>query len=77
MLWCLLAATPSCGARLPRRATPCAPPPVQEWDIQQLCYEVDIEPYATTRDAAIGEAAKAAGVKVSPFVSHTLYVSTS
>jgi hypothetical protein len=50
---------------------------VQEWDIQQLCYEVDIEPYATTRDAAIGEAAKAAGVKVSPFVSHTLYVSTS
>lgn len=48
---------------------------LQEWGVQQLCYEVDVEPYARSRDAAINEAAAAAGVTVSAHVSHTLYVS--
>jgi cryptochrome len=43
--------------------------------VQQLCYEVDIEPYARTRDAAVDALAEAAGVQVSAHVSHTLYVS--
>lgn len=42
--------------------------------MQQLCYEVDVEPYARTRDAAINQLAAAAGVEVSAHVSHTLYV---
>lgn len=49
----------------------------QEWDVQQLCYEVDVEPYARTRDAAINQLAASAGVQVSAHVSHTLYVSDS
>ncbi len=48
----------------------------QDWNISQLCYEVDVEPYAKTRDAAIGQLAAAAGVKVKACVSHTLYVSS-
>jgi hypothetical protein len=44
--------------------------------VQQLCYEVDVEPYARTRDADINQMAAAAGVQVSAHVSHTLYVST-
>jgi deoxyribodipyrimidine photolyase len=48
---------------------------MQEWQISQLCYEVDVEPYAQTRDAAINQLAAQAGVAVAPFVSHTLYVS--
>jgi cryptochrome len=48
---------------------------LQEWDVQQLCYEVDVEPYAKSRDAAVGVMAAEAGVDVSPCVSHTLYVS--
>lgn len=43
--------------------------------MQQLCYEVDVEPYAKSRDAAVGQLAAAAGVAVSASVSHTLYVS--
>lgn len=43
--------------------------------MQQLCYEVDVEPYARTRDAAINQLATAAGVEVSAHASHTLYVS--
>jgi cryptochrome len=50
---------------------------LQEWDVQQLCYEVDVEPYAKSRDAAVGVMAAEAGVDVSPCVSHTLYVSDS
>ena len=49
-------------------------PGPQEWNVQQLCYEVDVEPYARTRDAAINQLAAAAGVEVSAHVSHTLYV---
>ncbi|WIA38442.1 hypothetical protein OEZ86_001766 [Tetradesmus obliquus] len=45
----------------------------KEWDVQQLCYEVDVEPYAKSRDAAVGQLAAAAGVAVSASVSHTLY----
>lgn len=48
---------------------------LQEWNVQQLCYEVDVEPYARTRDATINQLAAAAGVQVSAHVSHTLYVS--
>jgi cryptochrome len=48
---------------------------LQEWNVQQLCYEVDVEPYAKGRDAAVGRLAAEAGVAVSPCVSHTLYVS--
>jgi hypothetical protein len=48
---------------------------LQEWDVQQLCYEVDVEPYAKSRDAAVGVMAAEAGVAVSSCVSHTLYVS--
>lgn len=43
--------------------------------MQQLCYEVDVEPYARTRDAAVNQMAAAAGVQVSAHISHTLYVS--
>lgn len=45
----------------------------KEWNVQQLCYEVDVEPYARTRDAVISQLAAAAGVEVSAHVSHTLY----
>ena len=48
---------------------------VQEWHITQLCYEVDVEPYAQTRDATINQLAVQAGVAVAPYISHTLYVS--
>lgn len=48
---------------------------LQEWGVQQLCYEVDVEPYARTRDTAINQLAASAGVQVSAHVSHTLYVS--
>jgi cryptochrome len=51
------------------------PKAFSDWSITQLCYEVDVEPYALRRDAAIGGLAAAAGVEVTPFVSHTLYVS--
>jgi hypothetical protein len=44
--------------------------------VTQLCYEVDVEPYAKARDATVAELAEKAGVLVSPHISHTLYVST-
>lgn len=44
--------------------------------MQQLCYEVDVEPYARSRDTTINQMAAAAGVQVSAHVSHTLYVSS-
>lgn len=43
--------------------------------MHQLCYEVDVEPYAKSRDAAVASMAAEAGVAVCPCVSHTLYVS--
>lgn len=46
---------------------------LQEWQVQQLCYEVDVEPYARSRDADIQQLAAAAGVQVSAHVSHTMY----
>eukprot|EP00878_Enallax_costatus_P020725 GHUV01021916.1.p1 GENE.GHUV01021916.1~~GHUV01021916.1.p1 ORF type:complete len:400 (+),score=98.18 GHUV01021916.1:1271-2470(+) len=45
----------------------------QQWQINQLCFEVDVEPYAKSRDATIAQLAAAAGVTVSSHVSHTLY----
>ncbi|KAF6258816.1 6-4 photolyase [Scenedesmus sp. NREL 46B-D3] len=45
----------------------------QEWGVHQLCYEVDVEPYAKSRDAAVASMAAEAGVAVCPCVSHTLY----
>lgn len=50
---------------------------MQQWEINQLCFEVDVEPYAKRRDVAISQLATAAGVSVSSHVSHTLYVSMS
>jgi hypothetical protein len=50
---------------------------LQEWGVQQLCYEVDVEPYARARDNSINQMAAAAGVQVSAHVSHTLYVSAA
>jgi hypothetical protein len=45
--------------------------------VQQLCYEVDVEPYARSRDNTVNQMAAAAGVQVSAHVSHTLYVSAA
>eukprot|EP00775_Hariotina_reticulata_P005382 gene5382-5617_t len=45
----------------------------KEWQVNQLCYEVDVEPYAQARDAAVADLAEQAGVAVSPHISHTLY----
>ena len=44
----------------------------QDWDVQRLAYEVDIEPYAKTRDAEINGLAAAAGVEVLTRCGHTL-----
>uniref|UniRef100_A0A8D8QV99 Cryptochrome-2 n=1 Tax=Cacopsylla melanoneura TaxID=428564 RepID=A0A8D8QV99_9HEMI len=43
------------------------------WNIKQLTWEYDIEPYAKKRDALIEEMAKQYKVKVEQHVSHTLY----
>ncbi|KAI8474142.1 MAG: FAD binding domain of DNA photolyase-domain-containing protein [Monoraphidium minutum] len=45
----------------------------RDWKITQLCYEVDVEPYARSRDASVAALAAAAGVEVSAHTSHTLY----
>ncbi|GLC76277.1 hypothetical protein PLESTF_001761600 [Pleodorina starrii] len=45
----------------------------REWGVTQLCFEVDTEPYARARDAAVTRLAEEAGVEVRPAVSHTLY----
>ena len=44
----------------------------QDWDVQRLAYEVDIEPYAKTRDAEINGLAATAGVEVLTRCGHTL-----
>lgn len=46
----------------------------QDWQVTQLCYEVDVEPYARARDQQVARVAADAGVLVSAHVSHTLYV---
>ncbi|KAJ9534555.1 hypothetical protein QJQ45_022092, partial [Haematococcus lacustris] len=46
---------------------------MKDWDITQLCFEVDTEPYATQRDAQVQQLAAEARVEVRAFVSHTLY----
>lgn len=43
--------------------------------MSHLCFEVDVEPYAKARDAAVRQLAAAAGVEVCAHISHTLYVS--
>nr|AXE72850.1 6-4 photolyase [Chlamydomonas sp. ICE-L] len=45
----------------------------KDWQVDELCYEVDTEPYAVLRDAHVSSLAKAANVEVKSFVSHTLY----
>ncbi|KAK9831428.1 hypothetical protein WJX81_004006 [Elliptochloris bilobata] len=45
----------------------------QEWGVTRLCFEVDTEEYARTRDLRVCELAAQAGVDVSTCVSHTLY----
>jgi cryptochrome len=47
----------------------------KDWSISQLCFELDTEPYARSRDATVRQLAAAAGVEVKSPVSHTLYVS--
>uniref|UniRef100_A0A7S0KZH7 Photolyase/cryptochrome alpha/beta domain-containing protein n=1 Tax=Coccolithus braarudii TaxID=221442 RepID=A0A7S0KZH7_9EUKA len=44
----------------------------ERWGINRMAYEVDIEPYAKTRDAAIDQLACKAGVQVLQKVGHTL-----
>ncbi|GLI71222.1 hypothetical protein VaNZ11_016339 [Volvox africanus] len=46
---------------------------LREWDITHLCFEIDTEPYARTRDARIQQLAEEAGVQVQTAISHTLY----
>ncbi|GFR42357.1 hypothetical protein Agub_g3052, partial [Astrephomene gubernaculifera] len=45
----------------------------QEWGVHKLCFEMDTEPYARTRDARVRQLAEEAGVEVHAAVSHTLY----
>ena len=45
----------------------------RQWEVSRLCYEADTEPYAKIRDAAVSDAAAAAGVAVHSPTSHTLY----
>ncbi|XP_069132654.1 cryptochrome-1-like [Argopecten irradians] len=45
----------------------------KKWNITTLTYEVDTEPYAKQRDAAVDDIAKECGVEVIKCVSHTLY----
>ena len=43
------------------------------WNIQQLFYEVDTEPYSRARDQKVNEIAAEHKVGISKYVSHTLY----
>uniref|UniRef100_A0A3Q2GL24 Cryptochrome-1 n=1 Tax=Cyprinodon variegatus TaxID=28743 RepID=A0A3Q2GL24_CYPVA len=45
----------------------------KEWNITQLSYEYDSEPFGKDRDAAIQKLASEAGVEVIVRISHTLY----
>ena len=49
------------------------PKAFQDWKIDELCFEADTEPYAVSRDQGISELAAERGVKVSSFISHTLF----
>nr|QXF69111.1 6-4 photolyase [Pohlia nutans] len=44
-----------------------------KWQINELCYEFDTEPYAQSRDAEIKKLASKSGVEVFSPVSHTLF----
>ena len=57
------------------RGTPATvlPQLFDEWKITRLTFEVDTEPYARVRDAAITTAAEGKGVTVVSEVSHTLW----
>jgi cryptochrome len=46
---------------------------IEKWQATLLTFESDIEPYAKTRDASISKAARALGVTVNSFSSHTLF----
>ena len=46
---------------------------MDRWSPLKLCFEMDTEPYALSRDQAAREAARSAGVEVYSPVSHTLY----
>lgn len=45
----------------------------KQWETTHLTFELDIEPYAKVRDAAVKSLAEKSGVEVMTFVSHTLY----
>ncbi|XP_051884821.1 cryptochrome-1-like [Pristis pectinata] len=45
----------------------------KEWNVTQLTFEYDSEPFGKERDAAIMKLAKIAGVEVTVQISHTLY----
>lgn len=45
----------------------------EEWQVEHLTYEADIEPYARQRDILVDKQAKKFNVKVVTMVSHTLY----
>lgn len=45
----------------------------KDWNISQLTFECDSEPFGKERDAAIKKLATEAGVEVVSRISHTLY----
>jgi len=45
----------------------------KKWNVKKLTFEVDIEPYSKSRDAAIISIAEKHSVKVVTKISHTLY----
>lgn len=45
----------------------------KKWNITQMSFEVDSEPYSNIRDAVISNLAKENGIEVISRVSHTLY----
>lgn len=57
------------------KGNPCEkfPELFKEWNVKKLTFEVDIEPYSKTRDAAIVALAEKHSVHVVTKVSHTLY----
>ena len=54
----------------PKAVVPAA---LRAWGCDRLTHEVDTEPYASARDAAVRDAAKRVGAEVKTFASHTLY----
>ena len=59
------------------KPTEILPAVMKEWGVSKLCFEADTEPYALQRDAAVREAADAAGIEVASPVGHTLYDSAA